>query len=204
MNGLLLALVLGLTACDGDQGEIGPAGIQGPKGDQGTPGEKGEGNEAATFGNIEVTVSGTREDGIDYSQVLDFRYVPGVYGSTYYEYEEGVYFNIEREFKNQITTTGKANDSGNSMRLNFEHVDGELTINDFSLNASIIDDMKLFGIWYYYNSQDSDLEITNYSFNKETGKLAFNFSFSYVDYNDELVTVNGVADLIVLENIQPA
>ncbi|HYF67292.1 MAG TPA: hypothetical protein VD884_04110 [Ohtaekwangia sp.] len=212
MNGILLALVLGLSACDGDQGEVGPTGLQGEKGDkgdQGVAGEKGEGSEeAATFGNIKLTVAGTREDGIAYSQVLDFRYIPensGVYGSSYYEYEEELHFNIEREFKNQIVSNGRPNASNNnSIELRFDTSEGGLIINSFYLNTTIIDDMKLFGIWYNYYQEDNDFEITNYSFNKETGKLVFNFSFTYVDHNEEVVTVTGIADLIVVENTQPA
>lgn len=204
MNGILLALVLGLSACDGDQGEVGPTGLQGEKGDKGVAGSE----EAASFGNIELTITGTRQDGETYSQVLDFRYVPeesGVYASSYYEYEEELYFHIRREFKNQIVNSGRPNASiSNSLELDFENVGGEVYINSFYLDATIIDDLKIFGIWYDYNNEDDDLAITNYNFNKETGKLTFNFSFSYTDYNDELVTVTGVADLIVLENIQPA
>ena len=41
LGAVLVALSIGFTACEGDQGEIGPKGDPGAKGDQGAPGAQG-------------------------------------------------------------------------------------------------------------------------------------------------------------------
>lgn len=205
MNGILLALVLGLSACDGDQGEVGPTGLQGEKGDKGDQGVAGI-EEAASFGNIEITVTGTRPDGEAYTQMLDFLYLPendGIYGSSFYEWDGGIDFNITRSFKTQFSNAGRS-DEDNTISISFGVEEGVIVYPQIAYNATIIDELKTFRIWHEIYSEDQDIEITNYSFNKETGKLTFNFSFSYVDYDDNEVTISGVVDVFVVENIQPA
>lgn len=215
---MMLVASMGLTACEGDQGEIGPKGEPGSKGDQGVQGEKGgkgdqgvpgqDGNsESASFGNVEFTVSSVDEDGEEFSQVLDFKYLPYSDPSNSYWYENGdgeKVFRFGRERKISAPTNGRADVMDNTVEMAMVQIGDDLVLDYFSFGTVIIVKNSLSHIHHYVESYDENgknFVISNYSFDEATGALKFDFTYSYADSNDESVEISGKVDVIVYHSM---
>ena len=211
---MMLVAAMGLTACEGDQGEIGPKGDPGSKGDQGVQGEKGakgdqgvpgqDGqSESASFGNVEFTVSGVDMYGEQYSEVLDFKYLPNddVSGSYWYENGDGEkVFRFGRQRKISAPTNGRPEVMDNIVEMAMVQVGDDLVLDYFSFGTVIIVKNSLSHIHHYVESYDENAKnfaISNYSFDEATGALKFDFSYSYDDGDDENVEISGKVDVII-------
>lgn len=213
LNVLLIILLVGFAACEGEQGEVGPKGDTGEQGLQGEPGEQGPRGEsgdveALSFGGIELTVSGVR-DGEDYTHVIDFKYaLRDPYASNWYEAgaEGDKNFTIKREYKFAAKPNAKTLASlDNIISLQFTEVDGDPVFKSLDFAATVIYGNQLAHVSRYVSALDGEnnFTISDYSFDAEKGALVFNFTYSYVDYNDETVEINGKVDVVVYK-ITPA
>jgi hypothetical protein len=223
LSSMMVVVAIGFTSCEGDQGEIGPKGDQGTQGEKGTQGTQGvqgvqgaEGvdgqhgdSEAASFGNIELTVTGVDIHGDDFTEVVDFKYLPynDLYNSMWYvDGDDNKRFSIRREFKVAAKTNGRGQDSGNNADFNLSVVDGELVLENFYFSATVIAGNSMLSLYdevYSGNVEDRNFVITDYAYDEAKGTLKFNFTYSYTDYNDQPVTISGKVNVIVYEG-QPA
>ena len=206
---MMVILAIGFTACEGDQGEIGPkgdAGAQGEKGtqgEQGIPGEKGN-TEGTSFGNIELTVSGVDMRDEAFTEVIDFKYLPYNDPSHSIWYNDGndnMTFSILREYKVAAKTNGRTQDMGNVVKLEFSKVGDDLVLDNFSYSTSIIVNNSLIYVYDYVSGMEDDAEnfiISGFSYNETTGALKFNFTYSYDD-GEEQREFSGKVDVIVYE-----
>lgn len=202
---IMMALAVGFTACEGDQGEVGPKGdpgaqgepgAQGPQGPQGEPGA----TEATSFGNVELTISGRDYDEEAYTQVLDFKYLldDNVYSSQTYVYGENKRnFYIGREYKAAATPNAKVEASmGNMVSLNLTENDGVVTLGNFYIEANFLNGRII--VYFYFVREAYELEdkysVTDFSYDEATGELKFNFI-----YTDEELEIKGKVDVIVYE-----
>lgn len=195
---MMLAAAVGLTACEGDEGQIGP---KGDKGDQGLPGKDAE-TESASFGNIEMTVSGTDYNGNSYSQLWDFKYLPynDIYSSYWYEEDDYRAFYFGRERKISAPENGRTKDMGNTAYITVKQIDGQFVLDRFSFGTTLLANNTISYIYHSVYGDEDNAEnfiISNASFNESTNKLQFDFSYSYVDYDDNDVTITGKVNVIV-------
>lgn len=208
---MMLVIALGFTACEGDQGEIGPKGDpgaqgeQGLEGDQGPQGEKGD-TEATSFGNVALTISGVDLHDEAFTEVVDFKYLPynDAFGSSWYEHDEdgNRTFRIQREYKIAAKANGRSQDTGNTIELNLSQVGSDLVLNDFNFSATVIVGNSLVYVNTYVNSTDDEGKnfiISDYSYDEANGTLKFNFTYSYIGYNDEPVELSGTVNVIAYE-----
>lgn len=207
----MVALAVGFTACEGDQGEIGPKGDPGAQGEQGIPGEqgpKGEGGdiEAASFGNVQLTISGVDLKGQAYTEVVDYKYLPDNhlgYSSWYRNGAEKLSFEVMREHRVEAKDNGRSKAMGNVAELLVAQVDGELVLNRFMFQAMIIVGNAFVNVSDHVDAIDTESEnfvISNYSFNEETGALTFDFTYSFQDYGDNTVELSGKVNVKVYES----
>lgn len=205
----MLVLMIGFIACEGDKGEVGPkgdSGEQGLQGESGVPGQQGEaGNvEAASFGNIELTIPSE-----SYTHILDFKYLPyndPSFSAVFENFEgNGIEFRIMRDYKVAATVNAKtqaASHAGsNQVYLQIGLIDGVLTPESFQINAVVLNDRKIDGVYHSTNFCDeNDFAISDYVFDTTTGILKFNFTYSYRDAStEETVHVSGKVNVIVYE-----
>lgn len=199
---IMMALAVGFTACEGDQGEVGPKGDSGAQGEPGAQGPQGEpgATEATSFGNVELTISALDYDEEAYTQVLDFKYLSddNVYSSQTYIYGENKRnFYIGREYKAAANPNAKVEaSSGNTMGLNLAVRDGVVTFDYFYVEANFPKGRKI--ISFYFVGEAYELEdkysVTDFSYDEATGALKFNFI-----YTDEALEIKGKVDVIVYE-----
>jgi hypothetical protein len=207
----MVALSIGFTACEGDQGEIGPKGDPGAKGDQGAQGPQGEkgdqgemgDKEAASFGNVELTISGTDTKGNAYEEVLDFKYLLDEHPEYSYWYEDEdsgeKIFLIGREYKISGKTNAGGRDVLSPLMLNVKLVDDELVLSYFGFSATFIVGSTYHQTGWEVDSSSDGAEgfvISNYSFNEETGELSFDFTVTY-DQFGEPVELTGKVNVLV-------
>jgi hypothetical protein len=214
-NFLFVILAVGFTACEGDQGEIGPKGDKGDTGTTGTTGANGTGfDELTQYGNIEVTFSGKRQDDVDFTQTLDFTYMPtsGVSenSSWYQSNESESRFYLSRENKGLVSEAGRTNEGGekNAVWLEFDKTSDGVSITYIGFYTDIVtSDFKVFelncedGTW---NEAFQNPSVTNFNFNAATGKLTFNFSHTIpanLSSTAHDVTITGKVDVTVFESI---
>lgn len=208
LSSMMMILAIGFTACEGDQGEIGPKGdrgLQGDKGAKGDQGDKGEVGdngfvESTSFGNIELTVSGIDFEGAAYTEVLDFKYVPEdhSYASTWSESSGSTAknFGLYRVYKPAARTVGRSEDISNSMYFSFNEFEGILSLNEFEFSASFITGGAVNSVRDYI-SMTPAFVISDYSFNEETGELSVRFDYTFKDSRNNDVEVSGVVNVIV-------
>lgn len=198
---MMLALAVGFTACEGDQGEIGPKGDPGAQGEPGALGPQGEpgATEATSFGSVELTISGVDYDGETYSQVLDFKYLADddIYSSHMYEYEgtDKRHFHVRREYKPKANPNAKTEAiSGNRMSLSLSEHEGVIAPGNFYVEAQILHGRKIIN--FFFAGETYELEdtftVTDFSYDDATGALKLNFIYS----KDEL-EIKGKVDVIV-------
>ncbi len=210
---MMLALTIGFTACEGDQGEIGPkgdTGAQGAPGEPGAPGEQGPrgeagGDEATSFGNVELTVSGVRPNAdftemIDFTQVIDYKYI---FNNTPISIVSGTdeekHFYLIREFRVSAKGNARTQDfGGNILEIEISEIDGEVKVDHLAFSAFLIDQNEIFFIQHGLDSDDTEnsLEISDFSYNATTGALKLNFIYSYEE-EDNTFEVSGKVDVIV-------
>jgi hypothetical protein len=207
-------IAAGFVACEGEQGEIGPNGIKGDQGNIGNTGANGEGFEELTkYGKIAVTFSGTRSDDEEFTETLDFIYLPtsGISeNSSFYKYENGTMeFLIGRENKGSVNKTGRTEGGGmkNNVWIDVVKTSDGISLDQLVIYTDVItDDFKTFEINFNNGSWDEGFEaaITNYSYDAATGKLKFDFSYTIPNFNSSTgfeINVTGTADLIVFEKL---
>jgi Collagen triple helix repeat (20 copies). len=208
---MMVAVSIGFTACEGDQGEIGPKGDPGAKGDQGAQGpqgpkgdqgERGD-KEATSFGNVELTISGVDGRGNAYEEVLDFKYLLDEHPQYSYYYENNdlneKYFYIGREYKISGKTNAGGRDALSAMMLNVNLIEDELVLDYFGFSALFVSGSSYnqTGTDVDYDSDNvDDFVISNYSFNQETGELSFDFTFNYEQFA-EPVELTGKVNVLV-------
>lgn len=215
----MVVLAIGFTACEGDQGEIGPIGNDGTQGEQGVPGDQGgqgdqgdqgvagqDGStEAQSFGNVALTVSGVDMHGDDFTEIVDFKYLPynDAGNSVWYiDGNDNKHFYIRREFKVVAKTNGRPSSSGNTLDFSFSEVDGELVLDYSNFSANIITGNSLLYINGEVDTEDMEdkgFTVTNYSYNAATGAVKFDFTYSYLGYNEEMIEISGNVNVIVYE-----
>lgn len=214
LSTMMMVLAIAFTACEGDQGEIGPKGDPGSKGDQGLQGDKGDKGdqgapgqngdaEAASFGNIEFTISGEDGDGETISKTLDFKYLP--YNDPSYSiwFENGdghKVFQIMREHKISAPTNGRPDDMGNMVGLSLVHDGTDLVLDQFQFGTMLIINNTLGYINHHVSATDEGSEnfvISDYSFNEETGALKFNFTYFFDDGDGGIVEISGKVDVLI-------
>lgn len=215
LGAVLVALSIGFTACEGDQGEIGPKGDPGAKGDQGAPGAQGSkgdrgdqgemgDKESASFGNIELTISGTDTKGNPYTEVVDFKYLLEEHPMYSYWSKDGdtddYFFYIGREHKIEAKADEGSRSVVSSVGMSLRQSEGALVLDNFELSALfIVGNTYHFAETWLDSSypEAEDFVVTNYAFNVETGSLAFDFTYSYTDGNDESVNIVGKVNVKV-------
>ena len=212
LGAAMVALSIGFTACEGDQGEIGPKGDPGAKGDQGAPGaqgpkgDKGEigDKESASFGNVELTISGTDVKGNPYTEVVDFKYLLDEHPMYSYWSKDGdsedYYFYIGREHKVQAKADEGSRSVVSSLTMALHQSEGELVLENFELNALFIvgNTYHFAETWLESSALEAeDFVISNYAFNVETGSLTFDFTYSYSDDMEESVNIDGKVNVKV-------
>lgn len=205
---MMLALAVGFTACEGDQGEVGPKGDSGAQGEPGVPGAQGPqgepgATESTSFGNVELTISGVDHEGEAYNEVLDFKYLAydDVYSSVMHEYEGNKRsFHFSREYKPAANPNAKTEASANNrMSLDLNENDGVIVPGHFFVEANILNGRKIIN--FYLTREQYELEdtftVTDFSYDEATGALKFNFIYSEEDGNGEILEIKGKVDVIV-------
>lgn len=187
---MMLVLMIGFTACEGDQGEVGPKGDTGVQGSQGEPGAQGPQGESGStedtsFGNIELAIS---SEGT--THIIDFKYLPAnePINSAVFEKisDDGIEFRITREMKviSEVDPSAKTQAigySGYEVYLQISVVDGELIPEKFQFNAAVLNGRKWDNIYHYtdFSGVENDFTISDYSYDAATGVLQFNFTYTY-------------------------
>lgn len=203
----MMILAVGFTACEGDQGEIGPKGDPGLQGDKGAEGDKGDKGEAGdngfvestSFGNVELTISGLDFKGAAYTEVLDFKYAEEHSYSSIWSQSSGSTaknFGLYRTYKPAAKTVGRTEDISNRMYFSFNEYEGNLSLNEFEFSAAFIAGGAINSVSDYI-SMSPAFVMTDYSFNEETGELRLNFSYTFKDSRNNDVEVSGVVNAIV-------
>ena len=182
---LLLAAVcvsFVMSSCEGDEGPVGPqgpagaAGAQGPKGDQGAPGQDGE-SFVLKSGKFEGTVTGTRQDGTEFSEEFSYEY-------TYSTIE--AYFSEENDYicLYRFESLGMGEES--------PYIDICLRRDDAGLEteAIVVEDLDFAMIKevnpntvfvYWMDANEGEVELSDYVYDEETGSLSFNFTHTGTD-----------------------
>ena len=207
-----------LSNCEGEDGAVGPAGENGIDGTNGTDGTDGTNgingvgfDELAKYGNITLTLEGTRPDNDEaFTDTLEFNFYQTGY-NNWINTEEGY---IEFDFT-RFLDVPNSNYQGSSLNLNLEisnpgeenqEIELHTDINNYPL---VLDDLSYFNIrgnYYKSSSETSNFSITNYTFDEATNNLSFSFSFdidgSDNDTGNDLI-VSGEVNVIVFKNITP-
>lgn len=189
---MMVAVAIGFTSCEGDQGEIGP---------KGDPGDE----EAASFGNIEVTISGVDANDEEYTAVLDFKYLPDNYPSSTWHPADGGgrYFSVSREFRIDATSFGRVNARGSTADLYLYEKDGKLELREGWLSARFVVRNAFIDFSTYVDGagdQIDNLVFSNYSFDEKTGALKFNFTYTEGDESSDSVRIDGKVDVKVYKS----
>lgn len=201
---MMMALAIGFSACEGDQGEIGPKGDPGAQGEQGPAGEKGDA-EATSFGAVVLTITGVDPKGNDFTEVVNYPYLPDndPYSSGWFVAPgTDLGFWIQRETKLSANTAGRVSASDYSVDLYVELVEDKLALNRFSFATTVIVGNAYHMISASLDSSApnaQDFVISNYAYNEATGALKFDFAYSYTDYSGNTVQLSGQVDVLVYE-----
>lgn len=156
-------------------------------------------NKAARYGNIRVTFEGTRPDGESFEATKNFKFMAedGPYSSEVEFDGSFMEFDITRWY-------GAVDDYNNYNYANLElEVDNdEVDDTEFFVATSIIStsDNTFFYINdYFYPTAE---EITDYSFNEDTGKLKYKFTTTSTDNTTGFdLTITVEVDVTVFEYI---
>ncbi|NHN24676.1 hypothetical protein FIA58_003220 [Flavobacterium jejuense] len=182
--------------------------------DDGKDGLNGVGfDELTKFGSVKMTFSGTRPDDVIFTNTSDFKFT-SVEGSDYNN-SNSVQSNGDDLAFTVLRFLSSPDDvyqeSTVSFRLNVTDAGLEtqsLALNSFRIEnfAVIGDDLKYFVLSDSYNttSTSANFQILNYSFNDETNKLEFTFSFDVPASDNDSgndMTVKGEVSVVVLEEI---
>ncbi|QKX07568.1 collagen-like protein [Aquimarina sp. TRL1] len=205
----------GKDGINGVDGKDGHDGVNGTDGANGADGTNGEGfDELVKYGNITIMLDGTRPDNIVFKDTTSFRFTSVLdYGERPYNnlfrtenadktnnYEFGV-----RRFLTAPDDTYQYSIS--DIVLNVNRVGEADQSFDFKLSLSyyvVSNDNKYFEINNYFDSEITNLEITNYSFDETTNNLKFSFAFDVAAVDNSTrndLKVSGVVDVFVLERI---
>ncbi len=215
LNVIIFSIVAtGFIECDGDQGDVGPKGDPGATGNTGMNGTGF--NELTQYGNIELTLSGTRPEGIALNETINFIYMPtsGILdNSSVYTFDDNsVEFNIGRENKGKIAEVGRTSMGGykNNLWMSLErNAEGVFYFNQFVIHGDIVtDDFKTIELSYSSSSSNEtfNMEVTNYSYTAATGSLIFDFSYTIPAVNNNTgndLNITGEVNVIVFENMNP-
>ncbi|HYF70299.1 MAG TPA: collagen-like protein [Ohtaekwangia sp.] len=198
----LFAISFSMLSCEGEEGSIGPKGDtgaqgeQGLQGEQGIPGEDGSGNESILVkaGYAEGTITGTRQDGTEFTETFKYEYAPELeimnhggmqlnavylrrYGNAGGNYESNTSF-----FQFGFYRDENDNLVPQQFVLQFTKVIDATSVFSFSANNYIIMQEGL-----------ALIETTNYVYDEETGVLTFDFS-----YTDEVGNQNTTGNPVTI------
>jgi hypothetical protein len=211
------------TACEGEDGDPGAKGDKGDQGDAGSKGDKGdkgdngEGfDEAVQYGNIVVQFTGTRRDGVDFDQTVDYKFAPLGTGSgegpsligSSYGYTDGENysaFNVGRFLGSVDDYYDQSRIIVNFNRYLSEGNDIVFETNTLELhNAFTTEDYKYFRIDGDFGGYISAENYSDYSYNPETGSLKFKINATIPGEdnqtgNDLIVSIT--ADAKVLQEV---
>lgn len=157
-------------------------------------------NSAAKYGKITVTLSGKRPDGETFTSKKEFKFMPeeGPESSEVEEAEGGYYFSVQRMH-------GATNNdhNNNQASLGLFSIDGQAQNGYFYVSTSVINTKD--NTFFYVNEslEFTTDDITQYSYNKNTGKLRVKFegviNDSYSTGNDLKLVVD--IDVKVFEGL---
>jgi len=202
---------------DGIDGESGIDGIDGESGIDGEDGVNGEDgldfDEISQLGSITITISGTRSDDVEFTDIKELKYVPSnahiVGGNNFNQINESTYFfDVARFFTNpNLGHQG----TYSFLTLNVSNV-GEETESyqlgvEINENVLIFDDLSFITFTESYSIDStvaSNFTISNYSFDQETNQLIFSFDIDAdVSSNDlfNSLYISGEVNTYVFEDI---
>ena len=154
-------------------------------------GEDGVGNRKATqYGGITITLEGQDPDGNDFKSTKEFAWTPDVSNSVFYDYGEYGYgyngFDVKRLYSPFSTDL---------IEFYFMTYGDEFYLPVFHIKYTIESGNKYFTIDDHFGGLMEE-SISEYSYDPETGKLKFNFSFApdHED-NDTGLAITGKVDI---------
>lgn len=185
---VMVALAVVFTGCEGEEGKMGPSGDA----------------EAASFGSVVLTISGTDWKGNPYSEVLDFKYLGYELAgsSSWYRNDNGRSFSISRDYKIEAKSGGRQKSVATGVTINVSEVNGELVPDEFIMDATFIVGNALVDESVFMLSGDFDGEnfvISNYTFDEKTGALKFDFTL-FKEREGKRLEIAGKVDVKVYES----
>lgn len=218
---IILICMLGVFLSNCEDGEIGPAGKDGIDGTDGTNGvdggngENGEGfDELAKYGNIQLTLTGKRQDDVAINNTSSFKFIatdPSMNIVT--KQDEETRFNIARfisapgdRFESAILFGITVSNPGEE-----NQIISNMTLEIYNHHI-LAEDLGYFNFTQEYEiplpmgdrKDISNLSISDYSFNEETNNLKLSFSFDVSGPNNPTgndITIAGEIDAIVFNSI---
>ena len=177
----LVAVLMAFTACEGDQGEPGPAGEKGDQGEQGPKGDPGDNTGGLTQnGFIKGTITGTQSDGTTPINVnFEFTYQEDSFEGRRRVEDEVYSIEIVR---NALPIV----DNGDFFFFDFNYDFQNNTLvrlNDIGVSVfSELPNNQLLEFDFDYGTSSSgpqiEMTVTNMEFNVDTGLMTFNYSIS--------------------------
>ncbi len=210
------------ASCEGEDGDIGPAGqdagngIDGTDGINGTDGTDGFGfDELTQFGSITLTLEGTRPDDVAFTDSNVFRFTPlspeiltqsnsVSVEETFLQFDFGRFLSVPggEDFQSVGTTFNMlvANPESNTPVFN----EFSFTLFQYPL---ISEDLTVVNITTFVGSNNDieNLNITNFNFDDQTNALSFSFTLDIPDNRNStgnVLSVSGEVDVIVLRELQ--
>ncbi|UII76933.1 hypothetical protein LV716_03860 [Flagellimonas sp. HMM57] len=218
----ILALSLGMGSCSGEDGTNGTDGKDGTDGTDGAVGKDGKDgvgfDELTKYGNVTLTLTGTRPDDIAFEDSADFKFT-AVEGEEFSEHnsveitEDGedlrYQFNIIRFISApddvyQETIVRFSINATNLGEENEDIVSASLSIFDYPVVGN---DNKYFVIDDTYEQDGTgiqEFEFSDLNFDSETNNLSFSYNIVVDgDFNDSnnSLEISGSSSLTLLEAI---
>lgn len=214
----ILSLTVLLAACEGPVGPVGPAGTPGAEGTAGANGANGTNgvgfDQLVANGNIMVTYSGNRPDGVPFDKQLNYPFSDAGYTYSTVHIDRHEAYEL---YKFQMTRWYSAPDNDlygypdiqNRVTLSVEIEEGDVELKDppatfFKVNTNIIDGRKFFNLVGENEKLTEDV-ISEYTYNAETGALSFVMDMILPAGSNSTgfdINVHAVANVIVYEGIQ--
>jgi hypothetical protein len=205
------------TACDGEDGDPGAAGSKGEKGDKGDTGDQGAGfDEATQYGHIVVRYTGTRSDGLEFDETVDYRFAP--LGPNDEDDESDLFNNSGTISEDNVRAfrvgrfLGSVDDSNDQSGVTvglIHSTEGEgeqFSMFDLLLEAALTtDDYKYFSIRQNIAEFVSSEDISEYSYTPTTGSLKVKIDTTLPGENNGTgheLTLSITVDATVFENLQ--
>jgi hypothetical protein len=204
------------TACDGEDGDPGAAGAKGENGGKGDTGDQGAGfDEAVQYGHIVVQYTGTRSDGIDFNETLDYRFAPlgpsddndfGLFNNSGTASNEDTRaFRVGRFLGSVDDSNGQSSVTVGIIRST-EGDEEKLGMFTLLVDAALTtDDYKYFSISQDITRFISPEDISGYSYTPTTGSLKVKIDTTIPGENNETgneLTLSITVDATVFENLQ--